>query len=119
MTGSAGARTCSDGQLLFELNCARCHTAGWSIVRSDRAARRPGGVDSLGLPGGGGGLGGGIGFNLRDGDEIRRFGTDEDGGFDSQVDFVTQRLEPYKEYGNGGIGTGKMPGFGEDADARR
>ncbi len=43
-------------------------------VRSDGAAdaRR---VNVLGLPGGGGGKGGGIGFNLRDGSEIRRFGT--------------------------------------------
>ena len=35
----AGARTCSDGQLLFELNSARCHTKGWSVF--DRTRTNP------------------------------------------------------------------------------
>src|SRR5206468_8766231 len=78
----------SDGQLLFELNCARCHTAGWSTFDPTVPADQPGGLDSVGLPGGGGGAGGGIGFNLRDMGEIRRFGTDVDGGFEAQVSFV-------------------------------
>ena len=61
----------SDGQLLFETYCARCHTQGWSIFdptapRTARRRARP--------AGGGGGQGGGIGFNLRDGDTERRFG---------------------------------------------
>jgi mono/diheme cytochrome c family protein len=102
----------SDGQLLFELNCARCHTAGWSTFDPTVPPDQPGGLDSVGLPGGGGGAGGGIGFNLRDMGEIRRFGTDVDGGFDSQVSFVTDGSLPNKEYGNNGLGTGKMPGFG-------
>ena len=71
----------------------------------------PGGVLSLGLSGGGGGLGGGTAFNLRDNGEIRRFGTDEDGGFAAQVDFVSSGSLNHKEYGNGGIGSGRMPGF--------
>jgi mono/diheme cytochrome c family protein len=100
----------SDGQLVFELNCARCHTAGWSTFDPTVPADDPGGVNSLGLPGGGGGLGGGIGFNLR-GSEIVRFGTDEEGGFQDQVDFVSQGSVPFKEYGTNGQGTGKMPGF--------
>ena len=33
------AREREDGQLLFEANCARCHTAGWSTFDSDGAAR--------------------------------------------------------------------------------
>jgi mono/diheme cytochrome c family protein len=100
-----------DGQLLFELNCARCHTAGWSTFDPTVPADQPGGVDFLGLPGGGGGLGGGTAFNLRDNDEIRRFGTDEAGGFAAQVAFVTSGSLSHKPYGNGGIGTGRMPGF--------
>ncbi|GIU90844.1 MAG: hypothetical protein KatS3mg010_1943 [Acidimicrobiia bacterium] len=56
----------SDGQLLFELHCARCHTQGWSTFDPTK----PGGTDRLGLPGGGGGAGGGIGFNLRDGAQV-------------------------------------------------
>jgi mono/diheme cytochrome c family protein len=101
----------SDGQLLFELNCARCHTAGWSIFDPTVPADQPGGADILGLPAGGGGVGGGTAFNLRDGQEIRRFGTDAAGGFDAQVQFVSDGSMHFKAYGNGGIGTGRMPGF--------
>lgn len=100
-----------DGQLLFELNCARCHTAGWSTFDPTVPPGEPGGVDFLGLPAGGGGLGGGTAFNLRDNDEIRRFGTDEAGGFAAQLDFVSTGSLNHKAYGNGGIGTGRMPGF--------
>ena len=66
----------SDGQLLFEANCARCHTAGWSTFNSAVPPDQPGGLAGVGLPGGGGGNGGGIGFNLRNRDTIRRFGDD-------------------------------------------
>jgi mono/diheme cytochrome c family protein len=99
----------SDGQYLFELFCARCHTEGWSIFDPSE----PDGTDVLGLSGGGGGQGGGIGFNLRDGATERRFGSDEQGGFEAQVEFVTQGSEENMPYGRGGIGTGRMPGFGE------
>jgi mono/diheme cytochrome c family protein len=98
----------SEGQLLFETNCARCHTQGWSIFDPSQ----PNGTDVLGLSGGGGGLGGGIGFNLRGGDTMRRFGTDEEGGFDAQVEFVFNGSEAFKPYGLDGIGSGRMPGFG-------
>ena len=101
----------SDGQLIFETNCARCHTAGWSTFDPTVPADQPGGVDGLGKAGAGGGLGGGIGFDLRN--EIGRFGTDENDGFDAQVKFVTDGSQPFKEYGNNGNGTGKMPGFGQ------
>jgi mono/diheme cytochrome c family protein len=97
----------SDGQYVFELYCARCHTEGWSIFDPSQ----PNGVSVLGLAGGGGGAGGGIGFNLRDGSEMRRFGTDEDGGFESQRDFVGAGSDEHKAYGRGGIGSGRMPGF--------
>jgi hypothetical protein len=106
----------TDGQLLFELNCARCHTAGWSSFDPTIPPGTTGtvnSVDILGLSGGGGGTGGGIGFNLRDGDLNRRFGTDEAGGFQAQVDFVSNGTAPFRPYGNGGIGSGKMPGFNQ------
>jgi mono/diheme cytochrome c family protein len=109
----------SDGQLLFELNCARCHTAGWSVfdptVAPDTTTAKANGIDILGLSGGGGGNGGGIGFNLRNADVMRRFGTDESGGFTAQVDFVSNGSAPFKPYGNLGLGSGKMPGFGQVA----
>jgi mono/diheme cytochrome c family protein len=101
----------SDGQLLFEANCARCHTAGWSTFNSAVPPDQPGGLDGVGLPGGGGGNGGGIGFNLRNRDTIRRFGDDESGGFAAQVDFVGSGSAPNKGYGDIGIGSGRMPGF--------
>jgi mono/diheme cytochrome c family protein len=103
----------SDGQLLFEINCARCHTAGWSVFDPTKAPTEVDGVKILGPPGGGGGgpAGSGSGFNLRDGGVQRRFGSDADGGFDKQVAFVSQGSLPFTAYGIGGIGSGRMPGF--------
>jgi mono/diheme cytochrome c family protein len=103
----------SDGQLLFELNCARCHTEGWSVFDPTVPPTEVNGVNILGLSGGGGGFAGGIGFNLRDGDTERRFGDDASGGWQRQADFVTAGSDPNKEYGYRGIGTGRMPGFGQ------
>jgi len=106
----------SDGQILFELSCARCHTQGWSVFDPTLPPDNPQNIDSvsiLGLSGGGGGNGGGIGFNLRGGDVMRRFGTDEQGGFDTQVSFVSMGSAPFKPYGNLGLGSGKMPGFAQ------
>jgi mono/diheme cytochrome c family protein len=100
----------SDGQLLFETYCARCHTQGWSIFDPTQ----PNSTRVLGPAGGGGGQGGGIGFNLRDGDTERRFGpgaTKGTLGFDSQLQFIQQGSEANKQFGNGGIGSGRMPGF--------
>ncbi|HEX5615956.1 MAG TPA: cytochrome c [Acidimicrobiia bacterium] len=100
----AAARTdVSDGQLLFESYCARCHTKGWSLFD----AADPTSAQVLGLPGGGGT----VGFNLRDGASQRRFGEGTE-GFDEQLAFVTEGSEANKPYGNGGIGNGRMPGFG-------
>ena len=101
----------SDGQLLFEANCARCHTAGWSTFNSAVPPDQPGGLAGVGMPGGGGGNGGGIGFNLRNRDTIRRFGSDEEGGFAAQVTFVGAGSAPNVGYGDIGIGSGRMPGF--------
>jgi mono/diheme cytochrome c family protein len=101
----------TDGQLLFELNCARCHTEGWSSFDPTAPPTAVNGVGILGLSGGGGGNGGGIGFNLRDGGVIRRFGTDEAGGFEAQTEFVSNGSAPFRPYGNLGLGSGKMPGF--------
>jgi mono/diheme cytochrome c family protein len=101
----------SDGQLLFEANCARCHTAGWSTFNSAVPPDAPGGLAGVGMPGGGGGQGGGIGYNLRNRDTIRRFGDDASGGFAAQVTFVGSGSAPNKGYGDIGIGSGRMPGF--------
>ena len=103
----------SDGQILFETYCARCHTEGWSVFDPSAPPGKVNSVDILGLSGGGGGTGGGIGFNLRNGATVRRFGTDADGGWALQQQFITEGSDPNKGYGIGGIGSGKMPGFGD------
>ena len=97
----------SDGQLLYELNCARCHTANSSIF--DPTTGTPEEI-VLGAAGGGGTQG----FNLRDGATIRRFGPGTaagSDGFESHVDVVTNGSENNKPYGVSGIGSGRMPGF--------
>lgn len=101
---AAARQDVSDGQLLFEAYCARCHTKGWSLFD----ATDPSSAQVLGLPGGGGT----VGFNLRDGASQRRFGEGQE-GFDSQLEFVTQGSEENRPYGIGGIGNGRMPGFGQ------
>jgi mono/diheme cytochrome c family protein len=102
----------SDGQILFEVNCARCHTQGWSVFDPTQYDQtRPDSLAAVGPPGGGGGQGGGIGFNLRDGDVQRRFGDDASGGWTAQFAFVSLGSQPFKPYGNLGIGSGRMPGF--------
>jgi mono/diheme cytochrome c family protein len=104
----------SDGQILFEVNCARCHTQGWSVFDPTQYDQtQPNSLASVGLVGGGGGQGGGIGFNLRDGDVQRRFGDDASGGWAAQYSFVALGSQPFKPYGNLGIGSGRMPGFAQ------
>jgi len=109
-TWQARRANVSDGQLLFELNCARCHTAGWSVFDAAQWDQsRPDSAAALGLAGKGGGTGGGIGFNLSN--VMQRFGTDVEGGWDNQFNFVSLGSLPNQPYGNGGLGSGKMPGF--------
>lgn len=70
-----------DGQVLFNVNCARCHTKGYSI----------------GEPAVSGG--GAYGPNLTNGSEARQFPNRDD-----MVDFVTKGAEFGKAYGVRGIG---------------
>jgi mono/diheme cytochrome c family protein len=94
----------TDGQLLFELYCARCHTKGWSIFSPTEP-----GLDRVLGPAGGGGT---VGFSLRDGAVERRFPLDEQGEPSSQLAFVTEGSQVNEGYGELGIGSGRMPGFG-------
>jgi mono/diheme cytochrome c family protein len=96
----------TDGQYLFEINCARCHTKGWSVFDPTQVN----GTGVLG-PAGGGGQGGAP--NLRDDDENRRFGPGAPGSanFKANSLFVATGSDTEKPYGIGGIGTGRMPGF--------
>lgn len=82
-----------DGEVLFNANCARCHTQGFSYGEPK-------------ISGGGGAYG----PNLTGGSETRQFPAAKD-----QVDFVTNGVDPGKGYGTGGIATdfgGGMPHFG-------
>lgn len=89
----AGGNPIITGKVLFDTNCARCHTKGYSY----------------GEPAVSGG-GGQYGPNLTGGDELRQFPAEKD-----QIDFVTKGVDPGKGYGTGGIATdygGGMPHFG-------
>ena len=91
----------SQGQLLFEVNCARCHTLGWSVF--DPATQKPENV--IGQPGGGA-------FGPDLGDEKQRFTDGTEGtGVASQEAFISLGSDLNKPYGNNGVGNGKMPGF--------
>jgi mono/diheme cytochrome c family protein len=91
----------SEGQALFMAACARCHTKGWSY----------------GEPGPQG-AGGAFGPNLTGGLTLRQF-PPLAGGVAKHVEFVTTGSDFQKPYGTQGIGSGRMPGFGQMLTARQ
>ncbi len=91
----------SEGQALFMGACARCHTKGWSYGD-------PGPM----------GAGGAFGPNLANGVTQRQF-PPLGGGVAKHVEFVTNGSEFQKTYGTQGIGSGRMPGFGQMLTARQ
>ncbi len=98
----------SDGELLFNLNCARCHTQGWSIAESYAQPGQPNGRGGAGqplpmIPGGGA-----YGPALLDGRVVRQFPAAED-----HVKFIEAGSEFQVGYGVRGIGSGGMPGYAE------
>jgi mono/diheme cytochrome c family protein len=98
----------SQGELLFDVNCARCHTKGWSYA--DPSAPL---VPAPEPPGSGA-----FGPSLRDGSVLIQFpgepADDPDTpGFRSQYDWVADGVEARKGYGVRGISSGRMPHFGQ------
>jgi len=91
----------SEGQGLFMAACARCHTKGWSYGQPQ-------------IMGGGGAFG----PNLTGGVELRQFAPLA-GGVAKHVEFVTTGSDFQKPYGSQGIGSGRMPGFGQELSARQ
>jgi len=81
-----------DGKTLFDNNCARCHTKGFSYGEPDVQG------------------GGAFGPNLTNGDTLRQFPDIKD-----QIDFITNGSLFQKPYGVRGIGSGRMPGFGRES----
>ena len=80
----------TDGAALFDAFCARCHTKGWSY---DEPEVRGGGA---------------YGPNLTNGDTVRQFPDVAD-----MIDFIAAGSQYEKPYGVRGVGTGRMPGFGD------
>ena len=100
------------GRALFNLEvaggayaCARCHTRGWSIIPD---SVEPADADLsayAGFPDGSGALG----PNLTGGLVDRQFASVEELAL-----FVSTGSVDGEAYGNNGIGSGKMPGFGDN-----
>jgi mono/diheme cytochrome c family protein len=92
----------SDGELLFQFHCARCHTKGWSYFDplDPTAAPPPGPMG-----------GGAFGPNLTGSAELRQFPGRN--GPEQQLLFVAQGVEPNKAYGVRGIASGRMPHFNQ------
>ncbi|HEX6568761.1 MAG TPA: cytochrome c [Acidimicrobiales bacterium] len=103
------------GEALFNLDtaggayaCARCHTRGWSIIREGEDAVTPPDADLsdfVGFPDGSGAFG----PNLTGGLIPRQFAS-----YDELVAFITTGSVDGEAYGNNGIGSGRMPGFGDN-----
>jgi cytochrome c553 len=101
------------GRELFNLEvaggayaCARCHTRGWSII-PDSVQLGDGAdlSDYAGFPDGSGALG----PNLTGGLVPRQFTSVEELAL-----FINTGSIEGEQYGNNGIGSGKMPGFGDN-----
>lgn len=80
----------TDGRALFDAFCARCHTKGWSYDEPELSG------------------GGAYGPNLTNGDTVRQFPD-----IASMIDFISTGSQYEKAYGVRGVGTGRMPGFGD------
>jgi mono/diheme cytochrome c family protein len=103
------------GEALFNLEvgggayaCARCHTRGWSIITEGDDAIEPADADVsdyVGFPDGNGALG----PNLTGGLVPRQFASVE-----ALAEFITIGSIDGEAYGNNGMGSGKMPGFGDN-----
>jgi mono/diheme cytochrome c family protein len=90
----------NDGAALFDQFCARCHTKGWSYQWRN-AVNEP--IETPPKPGSGA-----FGPNIADGDTLRQFPE-----IDNHIEFITLGSEFAKPYGARGVGTGRMPGFGQ------
>ena len=100
------------GRALFNLEvaggayaCARCHTRGWSIIPDSVEPPDADLSAYAGFPDGSGALG----PNLTGGLVDRQFASVEELAL-----FVSTGSVDGEAYGNNGIGSGKMPGFGDN-----
>jgi mono/diheme cytochrome c family protein len=91
--------TLNDGAILFRLNCARCHTKGWSYYNPTNLNLPP-------LPPQGSGA---YGPNLTNGATLLQF--PGEAGKDEQFDWVALGVPENDQYGIRGISSGRMPHF--------
>lgn len=91
----------SEGELLFNTQCARCHTKGWSTLEPAN------GFNPMPEPAGSGALG----PSLRGGSVTSQFPGET--GKQKQYDWVAVGAENNKAYGVRGISSGRMPHFGQ------
>jgi mono/diheme cytochrome c family protein len=104
------------GEALFNLEtaggayaCARCHTRGWSIIQEGDDAISPPDAPIQGVYVGFPDGSGAFGPNLTGGLIPRQFAN-----YDELIAFVTTGSVNGEAYGNNGIGSGRMPGFGDN-----
>jgi mono/diheme cytochrome c family protein len=88
--------------------CARCHTRGWSIITEGEDAVSPPDADLSDFVGFRDGSGA-FGPNLTSGLIPRQFAS-----YEELVAFITTGSVDGEPYGNNGIGSGRMPGFGDN-----
>jgi mono/diheme cytochrome c family protein len=101
----------SDGELLFQFNCARCHTKGWSYYDplDPEASVRGITFDEDGRVVQANG--GGFGPKLAGGVEEQQFPGAT--GVIDQITFVADGVAPNRPYGVRGIASGRMPHFNQ------
>lgn len=90
----------TDGQQLYEANCARCHTKHWTYAPTFANSET---FDILSVPGGGA-----FGPNLTGDVTLRQFPDIQD-----HIDFILNGSDFQAAYGTRGIGSGRMPGFAQ------
>ncbi len=91
----------TDGQILFQNNCARCHTRGWSYFDPNEPLSNP-----LPSPMGSGAYG----PNLTNGDVDRQFPPPS--GESELFGWISIGVPANQGYGIRGISSGRMPHFG-------
>jgi mono/diheme cytochrome c family protein len=91
----------TDGQILFQNNCARCHTRGWSYFDPNEPLANP-----LPSPMGSGAFG----PNLTEGDVDRQFPPPN--GESELFSWISIGAPADQGYGIRGISSGRMPHFG-------
>ncbi len=96
---SAQVNQMNDGEILFRLNCARCHTKGASYYDPNNIKLPPPSPPGSGA----------FGPNLTNGSTLIQF--PNEAGRQEQFDWVAEGVPANELYGQRGISSGRMPHF--------